>query len=189
MWSVDTIHFLTQAEMRSLFRVTSGNKRDHAIFLIGYRHGLRCSEIGILTINDVDFSTNQIRLHRVKKSLSGVHPMQPDEARAIRSYLRQRDDSLPYLFLSRKKEPISTRQLDRMTKAYAEKAGIPAEKRHFHVLKHSIATHLLESGADSYFVQNWVGHKNMNNTAIYTHLTAGWLEEQARKMAVDSRVV
>ena len=85
-----TIHFLTQDELRRLFKVIR-SKRDKAIFLVAYRHGLRASEIGLLQRADVDAKQGRISIHRLKGSISGVYPMQPDVLKAIRSYLRTRD--------------------------------------------------------------------------------------------------
>ena len=83
------------------------SKRDKAIFLVAYRHGLRASEIGLLQRVDVDAKQGRIAIHRLKGSISGVYPMQPDVLKAIRSYLRTRADESPYLFVSNRSAPIS----------------------------------------------------------------------------------
>src|SRR6266581_5556930 len=100
-----TIHFLPQDELRQLFKVIR-SKRDKAIFLVAYRHGLRASEIGLLQRADVDAKQGRISIHRLKGSLSGVYPLQPDVLKAIRSYLRTRADESPYLFVSNRNVPI-----------------------------------------------------------------------------------
>src|SRR5215211_2550807 len=135
-----TIHFLTQDELRQLFKVIR-SKRDKAIFLVAYRHGLRASEIGLLQRADVDAKQGRVSIHRLKGSISGVYPMQPDVLKSIRSYLRTRTDESPYLFLSNRHVPISRYMLHHLMQTYGEVAGLPPEKRKFHCLKHSIATH------------------------------------------------
>jgi integrase len=162
-----TIDFLTQDELRQLFKIVQ-SKRDKAIFLVAYRHGLRASEIGLLQRADVDVKQGRISIHRLKGSISGVYPMQPDVLKAIRSYLRTRDDESPYLFLSNRNVPISRYTLHHLMQTYGEVAGLPVEKRKFHCLKHSIATHLLDAGADLAFVKDWLGHANIQNTTILT---------------------
>ena len=82
---LDTIKFLTLDEIARLLGAIS-DKRDKVIFLIAYRHGLRASEIGLLQVQDVDFQEQRIMIRRLKGSLSGVHPFQPDEARILKSY-------------------------------------------------------------------------------------------------------
>jgi type 1 fimbriae regulatory protein FimB/type 1 fimbriae regulatory protein FimE len=179
--SPDTIKFLTLEELRRLFKAIGDDKRNRALFLLAYRHGLRASEIGLLRKDDLDLKSLRLIIHRLKGSHSGTHPLQPDEVKAIKSYLRSRDDpSSPILFPSRRGEPISRRMLDWLMKDYGASAGLAQSKRHFHVLKHSIATHLLEAGADLRFVQDWLGHANIQNTTIYTFLTARTREQSAR---------
>jgi len=120
----DTIQFLTQDEMRRLLAVIKG-KRDYALFLIAYRHGLRASEVGILTVDDLDLKQGTIRVHRLKDSLGGVYPMQNDEVTAVKATLKERGES-PTLFLSKRLTAISRRQLDVLIKQYGQKARIPA---------------------------------------------------------------
>lgn len=178
-----SIEFLTEGELKKLFAVIvkEGNKRDRALFLTGYRHGLRASEIKLLQVSDIDFEKMRLNARRLKGSYSGVNSLQPDEARVLKAYLKARDSESPYLFLSKRGLPISRQMLDVLIKGYGEKADIPKDKRHFHVLKHSIATHLLDAGADIKFVQDWLGHANIQNIEIYAKLSAGSREKKARE--------
>jgi site-specific recombinase XerD len=187
-WTAASIQFLTQSETRALLHVIP-SKRDHAIFLIAYRHGLRASEVGLLRVEDLDLKQYRIRITRLKNSLAGLQPLQPDEVKALKAYLKARDSHIPSLFLSHNNAPISRRMLDVLMKRYAERAGIPADKRHFHVLKHSIATHLLDAGADLRFVQDWIGHASIRNTVIYAQLTSRRRDEEARKVFASQYVV
>jgi site-specific recombinase XerD len=57
---------------------------------------------------------------------------------------------------------------------------VPPGKQYFHILKHSIATNLLDAGADLRFVQDWLGHSNIQNTVIYTYLSSASREQKAR---------
>jgi site-specific recombinase XerD len=178
----ETIVFLTQDETARLFHELGDHKRNKAMVLVAYRHGLRASEVGLLQTSDVDFRKLRIMLHRLKGSYSGEHPLQPDEAKAIKAYLRSRTHDSPVLFTSNRGDPISRRTLDWLMKTYAARANVPPHKRHFHVLKHSIATHLLDAGAELRFVQDWLGHSNIQNTVVYTFLTSRTRETTARKV-------
>jgi len=72
---------------------------------------------------------------------------------------------------------------------YGRKAGIPGGKLKFHILKHSIATHLLDAGMDISFVQDWIGHANIRNTMIYARLTSAARDSRARKAFASHLVV
>jgi integrase len=149
----ETIKFLTLDETKRLFsRIT--DKRDKALFLTAYRHGLRAGEVGLLRVEDLDLKRLKIMLHRLKGSLSGEHPLQPDEGRALKAWLKARGTDSPVLFTSARNLPISRQMLDVLMKRYSGQAKIPREKCHFHVLKHSIATHLLDADADLRFLQD-----------------------------------
>jgi site-specific recombinase XerD len=187
-WSAATIQFLTQSEMRALL-ASIDSKRDAALFLLAYRHGLRASEVGLLRVEDLDMQQYRLRIQRLKHSLSGLHPLQPDEVKALKAYLRVRGSQAPPLFLSKRNEPISRRMLDKLMKTYGKKAQLPETKRHFHCLKHSIATHLLDAGADLRFVQDWIGHASIKNTVIYAQLTSRRRDEEARKVFASQYVV
>src|SRR6266850_1886822 len=183
-----TMQFLTQEELKRLFAAIR-NTRDKALFLLAYRHGLRVSEIGLLQRTDMDLKQGRIIINRLKGSLSGIYPLQPDVIKLLRSYVRTRTDSSPYLFISNRGVPIDRRTLWCAMQTYGEKAGLPPEKRKFHNLKHSIATHILDARGELRFVQNWAGHKNVQNTTKYGQLNNPRRDDEARKLFVDHRVV
>jgi type 1 fimbriae regulatory protein FimB len=166
-----TIKWLAVDEVRRLLAAArKDSKRNFAILLLGYRHGLRISEVGLLRRDDVDFKAHRIRFSRLKGSLDGVHLLADDEARAIRSYIRDRKDPLPHLFLSRNEGAISADAVDELFHRYAIAAKLPKDRQHFHVLKHSIAVHMIAAGADLMIVRDWLGHKSINNTLVYAQL-------------------
>jgi integrase len=183
-----TMQFLSQEELRRLLAVIR-DKRDKTLFLLAYRHGLRASEISLLQRTDVDLKQGRITIHRLKGSLSGIYPLQPDVIKLLRSYLRSRTDVSPYLFISNRGTPLDQRTLWCAMQTYGKKADLPPEKRKFHSLKHSIATHLLDARGELKFVQDWVGHKNIQNTTKYAQLTNPRRDEEARKLFADHRVV
>ena len=92
------------------------------------------------------------------------------------------------LFLSNRHVLISRYTLHHLMQRYGEVVGLPVEKQKFHCLKHSIATHLLDAGADLSFVKDWLGHVNIQNTTIY-RLTTATLDSTARKVFASHRVV
>jgi integrase len=104
--NANNIHYLTQDEMKRLLSVIE-SKRDKAIFFLAYRHGLRASEIGLLRRTDLDFKKARIFIQRLKGSYSGEYPLEANEIKILKSYLRTREDDSPYLFLSEGGTPIS----------------------------------------------------------------------------------
>lgn len=180
--------WLTQDELKRLLRAISA-PRDKALFYTAYRHGLRVREACELRREHVDLARMRVFCHRLKGSISGEQPLDAKTARLLRDYLATRADDDPVLFRSHKGGALSNVQAHRLMKAYAAKAEIPDAKRHFHVLKHSIGTHLIEAGMGIEFVQAWLGHKNIQNTLIYAQVTGRHLEASARRVASSPYVV
>jgi site-specific recombinase XerD len=137
----------------------------------------------------VDVEQGRMFIQRLKGSLSQTYPLQADELKLLKRYLRTRSDRNPLLFPSKRGTPIDRTTLHKLMQKYAKVANLPPEKRHFHCLKHSIATHLIDAQADLLFVKDWLGHKNIQNTTAYTQLTNPTREEQARRIFASPRIV
>jgi type 1 fimbriae regulatory protein FimB len=180
--------FLAQDEVRRLFSAIKG-KRDRALFHLAYHHGLRASEVGLLQRTDLDLQQGRIRIHRLKDSSSGVYPMHPSDMKLLRAYLGTREDMSPYVFVSNRMLPMHRHTLWDAVRTYGKRAGLPEAKPTFHMLRHSIAVHFLDAGADIYFVKDWLGHKNIQNTMVYVHYTTATRDDQARRFFADHRVV
>lgn len=168
---LSTIHVLTHAELRRLFTVIT-DVRDQALFLVAYRHGLRASEVSHMERTDLDLSKTSVAIRRVNRGSHDLHPLEKDEVAALKRYLTTRKDESIILFLGITGKAISRRGLDWLMKTYGEQAKLPSEKRHFHALKHSVATHLLSAGSDLRHVHDWLGHTALQNTALYLYLAS-----------------
>jgi len=143
---------LTSQETLALPKAAKNRStRDWAMILLAYRDGLRASEVCGLKLSDVDLKAGSISIRRLKGSLHTIQPVyqhrgQPllDETAALRAWLRKRiADGSDYLFNSQKGGRLCRTQFFRVFQTVAGLAGLPVEKRHPHVLKHSLASHLV----------------------------------------------
>jgi site-specific recombinase XerD len=182
------ITFLTQDGVRRLFAVITG-KRDRALFQLAYHHGLRASEVSLLQRADVHALQGRIYIPRVKGSIAKTYPMQPEDLRLIRAYLRTRQDDFPSLFVSSRSMPLERRSYWDLMQKYGALADIPKARRRFHALRHAIAVHLLDASADVAFVQDRLGHVNIQNTIVYMCYTTVTRDTQTRQLFASHRVV
>jgi type 1 fimbriae regulatory protein FimB len=182
------ITFLTQDEVRHLLAVITG-PRDRALFPLAYHHGLRASEVSLLQRQDIYARQGRIYIPRVKGSISKTYPLQPEDLRRLRAYLRTREDDSPALFISNRGLPLERRSYWDLMQTYGERAGIAKAKRRFHALRHAIAVHLLDAGADVAFVQDRLGHANIQNTMVYMRYTTVTRDAQTRQLFASHRVV
>ena len=175
------IKFLTEDELARLFSVIH-SVRDRAIFELAYRAGLRASEVGLLQLRDYDPKADRIFIHRLKGSNSGHHHLMSEEARALRAWLTVRGSFPGPIFLSKQKRPIDRTTLHLLMKKYGAAADIPSHLRHFHVLKHCCATHLLSKGFGVERVQDWIGHANIQSTMEYAKVTNARRDDMAQQL-------
>ena len=182
------ITFLTQDEVRRLFAAITG-KRDRALFHLAYHHGLRASEVSLLHRDDIHEKQGRIYISRVKGSIAKTYPLQPGDLRLVRAYLRTREDDSPSLFISTRGIPLERRSYWDLMQQYGQGAEIPKSKRRFHALRHAIAVHLLDAGADVAFVQDRLGHANIQNTMVYMRYTTVTRDAQTRRLFASHRVV
>lgn len=178
--------YLNAQEKDALFRVIE-DVRDRAIFRLAYHHGLRVSEIGMIQMKDwrrgTSLDMDRLFLRRLKGSIGGETILVNVAATALRAWLRIRGSSPGPMFTSRNHRPISRRRLDELMKHYCRLAGIPAEKSHFHALKHTCGTLLLSQQHESIVdVQKHLGHADIRNTMIYAQLTDEANRERAERL-------
>ncbi|MBL7004140.1 MAG: tyrosine recombinase XerC [Gammaproteobacteria bacterium] len=146
--------------------------RDLAIFEMIYSSGLRLSELTQSNIDDVDFVDQSIIVIGKGRKMRKL-PIGGKALDALKIWLESRSKLLKgsqqeALFISQQGKRISTRNVQlRLDKLASKKLG---RHVHPHMLRHSFATHMLESSADLRAVQELLGHADISTTQIYTHL-------------------
>ena len=145
--STSNVKYLTDEELKRLFSVIN-SVRDRAIFRLAYHRGLRASEVGLLQMEDYRSSAGRLAVTRLKNGHSGEYILTEIEKKVLKSWLKERGGASGPIFVSNRKTAISQQMLDVLTKKYCGEADIPSGKAHFHVLRHSCATHLLQRGRE-----------------------------------------
>ncbi len=146
--------------------------RDRAMFELAYSSGLRLSELAGLDIEGVDLATGEVRVWG-KGSKERVVPVGAAARDAIATWLVQRaklpDGGDRALFVGATGRRISPRTIERRLAAWAIERGL-ARHVHPHMLRHSFASHVLQSSGDLRAVQEMLGHASIASTQVYTHL-------------------
>lgn len=160
---------LSKQEVESIFSATR-NLKHRAILMTVYSGGLRVREVSRLKVSDIDSGRMMIRVNEGKGLKDRYTLLGERNLEILRLYWSVYRPS-EWLFPGRNpEEPISTSAIQRVFKASVHKAGIKKPAT-VHTLRHSFATHLLESGTDLYYIQRLLGHTTPSTTAIYLHIT------------------
>lgn len=147
--------------------------RDKAMMELMYSSGLRLSELANLNLNDKQAIFNGLLTVTGKGSKERVIPVGRKAISAVREWLKVRAEFANAdemaLFTSKQKRRLSIRQIRARMKKWGIEQGLSANV-HPHKLRHSFASHILESSGDLRAVQELLGHSNLSTTQVYTHL-------------------
>ncbi len=149
--------------------------RDAAIMELFYSSGLRLAELVSLNVADVDLYTESVRVLG-KGRKERVCPVGAPALEAISRYRSVAKVQSGPLFINKSRKRISSRSIWLILKRYLRHTSIPIAVSP-HKLRHSFATHLLDSGADLRSVQALLGHASLSTTQIYTHVTVERLKK------------
>ncbi len=164
---VDQTARLVDIPIEDLFSI-----RDRAILELFYSSGIRVSELVGLNLSAIDIATGDARVTG-KGNKTRIAPIGKYALTAINNWLAVRDnlannDEIA-LFVSKRGKRISIRSVQHRVKHWALEQGIDCNV-HPHMLRHSFASHMLESSGDLRAVQELLGHADISSTQIYTHL-------------------
>jgi type 1 fimbriae regulatory protein FimB/type 1 fimbriae regulatory protein FimE len=169
---------LTEAEVRLLVEAATARsgrhgRRDAAMILLAFRHGLRAGELAATTWDQLDLDRGAFRVRRLRNGQAGEHVLSPDEVEALRRL--QRDQAAPggsdHVFHTERRRPMTTSAFRKQLAAIGAAAGLPFSV-HPHMLRHACGFELARSGRDRRAVREWLGHRNIKNTAVYAQLAA-----------------
>ena len=159
---------LSQEEVTALLNAID-NLKHKAVLMTIYSGGLRISELINLKIKDIDSNRMQIRIEQGKGKKDRYTLLGQKTLEVLRSYVKQYQPR-EWLFEGVNYGPFSETSIKKALKTALERTKITKHVTP-HTLRHSFATHLLESGTDLRYIQSLLGHQSTKTTEIYTHIT------------------
>jgi integrase len=142
--------------------------RNYTLILLGYRHGLRLSELIDLRWSMIDFKRKTLRVSRALNGIDTVHPLGKKELQALRK-LRKDYPRSAYLFITDSGRQLGQRTASRIVAEAGERAGL-----RFHLspsmLRHGCGHALANAGHSIVAVQHYLGHRDIRHTMRYTEL-------------------
>lgn len=148
------------------------NKKHKAIIALAYSTGMRVSEVCNLLIADIDSKRMIITIRQSKGRKDRIVGLSAKILEILRLYFAEYKPK-DYLFNGQFSNKYSSRSCNEIVKKYLGK------DYHFHLLRHSNATALLEAGTDLRIIQKHLGHSNSKTTEIYTHVSTAILQNMA----------
>lgn len=160
---------LSKGEVKRIFKQLV-NLKHRLMVYFAYSSGLRLSEVCYLKPEDVDLERRQVFINNSKGGKDRVVHLGEEMVGMFVEYL-QKYKPKDWLFEGQQGgEPYSPRSLQAVFRRAKDKAGIK-KRATFHTLRHSYATHLLETGTDVRLIQELLGHSDIKTTLLYTHVS------------------
>ena len=160
---------LSKEEVKQIITAPTNLKHKTMLSLI-YSCGLRCGELLALQPHHIDSKRNIVLLKNSKGKKDRIVPLSPKILELLREYYKVYQPKT-YLFEGQKEgAPYDARSIQQVLKQALQKTGIKKPAT-LHWLRHSYATHLLESGTDLRYIQELLGHNSSKTTEIYTHVS------------------
>jgi len=160
---------LTQEEIIDIISSIRNPKHKMLIEMI-YGCGLRVSEAIYLKIGDLNFKEGLVYVRQGKGNKDRIVHLPESLSNRLESYIKMRNDYNPFVFDSSRGFHLTVKSVQKVVEVAVIKSKIN-KKVSPHTLRHSYATHLLESGTDLRIIQKLLGHADIKTTQIYTHVT------------------
>jgi site-specific recombinase XerD len=169
---------LTGAQVQRLFAQIA-HPLDRALFLSMLRCGLRVSEVAQLTLEQIDWEQQALRILQGKGRKDRRVYMSPDMVASLRQCLDQHpgDRALGYVFWNRKRagQPLSVKAIQKKMERYAKAAGITASCQS---LRHTFASNLLEHGAEVVAIRDFLGHSQIASSERYAKISSQKIKQE-----------
>ena len=160
-------------------------KRDQAIIMLFFSSGVRLNELISIKLSDIDFSNNKIKVfgkgkkQRIVNFDNHTKDLMIQYLKLIEKYPLVKKLYNDNLFVNKKNKALKERKVQTIVMNNLRQLNLASYGPH--TLRHSFATHLLNSGVSINAIQSLLGHESLSSTQIYTHVTIGGLKETIKK--------
>lgn len=183
----DIPRFITWDEVQRMLETVDRRmplgRRDYAILLLLVTYGLRAREVALLTLDDIDWKRERLRIPERKAGHSTAYPLSQIVGEAILNYLRngrpQTADRHVFLRVMPPFVPLTWNAISGRTSHYLHKAGVPVARPGSHTLRHTCVQRLVDAGLDLKTIGDYVGHRSVSSTENYTKVAIEALREVA----------
>ncbi|MEW6295586.1 MAG: site-specific tyrosine recombinase/integron integrase [Candidatus Diapherotrites archaeon] len=166
---------LSVEEVKKLIGATKRG-RNRLVVQFLYSTGTRVSECANIKLNDLDLEQKIAKVRGGKGNKDRTIILSDYWVKELNKYLNKKNVKSEFVFSKKNGKPITTTTIERIVRKAAQKAGI-TKRVTAHTMRHSFATHLLESGENIRKIQELLGHENLSTTQIYTTISTAELKK------------